>query len=601
MADMTKEQLEKNLERRKNEWDKTLNAWLEGNWDNPSESDNKFLQTRAEGILERYKNVKKRLLKNPDNLDLAYDIKYFAYQTNAIDRVAKAYDLSSKRIELEENIKDNKDKLSALENAGEGNTAEAQKIKRQLARSRAAVVPAREAQKSFNAKDRNAGKSNAAVEQGNAVPAFDPNTATKTDNFDDPKFTGWATYKSDNGDTVAVWRKNGEVDPQNKGDVYYVLKQGNWYDSTSNKVYTTEAKDKAKQEADPKAAAELKAKQEADAKAAALKKKTGTSGVTPAVTPAVDREAQALDEAAKADFTLPQTLFDNIPSLKLLLEKYVKTPGMTIDAFRKELRDDVWYKQNSQEIKARYVQYYQYRDNQASGQAQGTSDYEMQIAKIEANLKKRAVEIGSAAANDPTAIRKAAENLYITNRSEDENFIDSFLAASIKPVAGKIGGQVTEGYSGEALGNYNKLVEAARDNGFQLSDIIPGGATERQVLQGIASGSIDINRVVADARKLAAQGQPEYVRDLLAQGYTLKQVLAPYRQTMANVLEIQDPEEINLNDPLLRSAISDKGDMNMYEFKKALRRDNRWQYTEQARADVSNAALGVLRDFGFQG
>jgi hypothetical protein len=70
---------------------------------------------------------------------------------------------------------------------------------------------------------------------------------------------------------------------------------------------------------------------------------------------------------------------------------------------------------------------------------------------------------------------------------------------------------------------------------------------------------------------------------------------------MANVLEIQDPEEINLNDPLLRSAISDKGDMNMYEFKKALRRDNRWQYTEQARADVSNAALGVLRDFGFQG
>ena len=439
------------------------------------------------------------------------------------------------------------------------------------------------------------------AEQGIAVPAFDPNTATKTDNFDDPKFTGWATYENDNGQTVAVWRKNGKIDPQNKGDVYYVLKQGNWYDSTSNKVYTTEAKDKAKQEADPKAAAELKAKQEADAKAAALKKKTGTSGVTPAVTPVEDREAKALEEAAKADFTLPQTLFDNIPSLKLLLEKYVKSPGMTMDAFRKELRNDLWFKQNSQEIKERYIQYYNFRDLQASGRAQGTTDYEMQIAKIEANLKKRAVEIGSAAANDPTALRKAAENLYITNRSEDENFIDSFLAASIKTVAGKIGGQVTEGYSGEALGNYNKLVEAARDNGFQLSDIIPGGATERQVLQGIASGSIDINRVVADARKLAAQGQPEYVRDLLAQGYTLKQVLAPYRQTMANVLEIQDPEEINLNDPLLRSAITDKGDMNMYEFKKALRRDNRWQYTEQARADVSNAALGVLRDFGFQG
>ena len=591
MASKTKQELEKDLENKKDAWDEKINNWLGGDWDNPKVLDYKILKEKSDAIFESYKNAKEKLLKNPDNLDLAYEIRYYAYQTNAIARVAKAYELSSKRIKLEENIKDNKDKLSALENAGEGNTPEAEKIKRQIARSRAAVVPAREAQKAFNPKDRNAGKPNA------AVPAFDPNTATKTDNFDDPKFTGWATYESDTGDTVAVWRKNGKIDPQNKGDVYYVLKEGNWLNGRTRKVYETEAKDKAKQETDAKVVAELKTKKEADAKAAVTKKTTGT----PDVTPTVDREAVALEEAAKTDFTLPKTLFDNIPSLKLLLEKFVKTPGMTIDAFRKELRDDVWYKQNSQEIKARYVQYYQYLDNQASGRAQGTSDYEMQIATIEANLKRRAVEIGSAAANDPAALRKAAENLYITNRSEDENFIDSFLAASIKPVAGMIGGKVTEGYSGQALGNYNKLVEAARDNGFQLSDIIPGGATERQVLQGIASGSIDINRVVADARKLAAQGQPQYVRDLLAQGYTLKQVLAPYRQTMANVLEIQDPEEISLNDPLLRSAISDKGDMNMYEFKKALRRDNRWQYTEQARTDVSNAALGVLRDFGFQG
>jgi hypothetical protein len=70
---------------------------------------------------------------------------------------------------------------------------------------------------------------------------------------------------------------------------------------------------------------------------------------------------------------------------------------------------------------------------------------------------------------------------------------------------------------------------------------------------------------------------------------------------MAAVLEIDDPNAIDLNDPLLRSAISDKGDMNIYDFKKALRKDNRWQYTEQARQDVSAATLDILRDFGFQG
>jgi hypothetical protein len=274
---------------------------------------------------------------------------------------------------------------------------------------------------------------------------------------------------------------------------------------------------------------------------------------------------------------------------------------MTESAFLKLIRDDVWYKQNSKTIRDRYIQYYNYRDLQASGQAQGTTGYEQEIAKIEASLKKRAVEIGSAAASDPAALRKAAENLYITNRSDDESFITDFLAASIKPVAGMIGGKRTEGYSGEALSNYDKLVEAARDNGFQVSDILPGAATEQQVIQGIISGKIDVNRVVSDARKLAAQGQPQYVRDLLSQGYTLKQVFAPYRQVMANVLEIGDANQIDLNDPLLRSAITDKGDMNLYDFRKQLRQDNRWQYTAQAKEDVSTAALQVLRDFGFQG
>jgi hypothetical protein len=315
---------------------------------------------------------------------------------------------------------------------------------------------------------------------------------------------------------------------------------------------------------------------------------------------AAELEAEALNVAAGQDFALPETLFKNIPSLNTLLKKYVDEKW-TPDKLRKAIRDDLWFKQNSAEIKARYVQYYNFRDLQASGQAKGSTDYEMQIAKIEANLKKRATEIGSAAASDPTALRKAAENLYITNRSEDTSFIDSFLAASIRPIAGSIGGKTTEGYSGQALSNYNLLVQAARDNGFQMSDIIPGGASEQQVLQGIAAGTIDVNRIITDSRKLAAQGQPQYVRDLLAQGYNLNQVYAPYRQTMANILEIDDPNQIDLNDPTLRAAITDKGDMNVYDFKRLLRRDDRWQYTEQAKQDVSTAALDVLRDFGFQG
>ena len=41
--------------------------------------------------------------------------------------------------------------------------------------------------------------------------------------------------------------------------------------------------------------------------------------------------------------------------------------------------------------------------------------------------------------------------------------------------------------------------------------------------------------------------------------------------------------------------------MNIYDYKKALRQDDRWQYTGQAKESVSNIALKVLQDFGFQG
>lgn len=324
------------------------------------------------------------------------------------------------------------------------------------------------------------------------------------------------------------------------------------------------------------------------------------AGYIPSEEAAVNKAAGVESIAEK--YGLSEALFKNIPSLNLIFQDYVNPKKkMTDDEFIRRIRNDVWYKKNSAGIKQRFVQYYNYRDLQESGQADGTTQYEQDIEGIVRNLEKRATEIGSAAASDPTALRKAAENIYLTNKEKDTTFIDDFLASSIRSVAGTIGGKTTEGYSGAALQNYNALVKAARENGFQVADIIPGGANVDQVLQGIASGKIDVNRVVADARKLAAQGQPQYVRDLLAQGYNLDQVFKPYRTAMANVLEIGDPDQIDLNDPLLRSAITDKGDMNLYDFKKALRQDNRWQYTEQAKKDVSTAAFNVLRDFGFQG
>jgi hypothetical protein len=311
-----------------------------------------------------------------------------------------------------------------------------------------------------------------------------------------------------------------------------------------------------------------------------------------------EQRAQALD-AANTDFSLPETIFNNVPSLKTLLNRYVKE-DWTIARLRKEIRDDVWYRKNSKEIKERYVQLYNYRDMVASGQADGSTNYEKEISTLERQLADKARLMGSGIASDPAALRKAAENMYITNVGIDDAMTTDFIAAAIRPIGSTIGGKPTSGYSGKALQDYQELQSIAKKNGFKISDIVPGAATEQQVLQGIATGRLDPNRIAQDARKLAAQGQPQYVRDLLGQGYDLEQIYSPYRQTMANILEV-NADQIDLNDQTLRSAITDKGDMNIYDFKRQLKKDDRWQYTENAKREVSGATMKVLRDFGFQG
>jgi hypothetical protein len=329
--------------------------------------------------------------------------------------------------------------------------------------------------------------------------------------------------------------------------------------------------------------------------------KGGTGDKTPKVPALTDEQErdQALDVAAGEDFALPETIFNNVPSLKIILDRYVKE-NWTPDKLRKEIRNDIWFRQNSAAIKDRYVQLFNYRDLVSKGQAQGTTKYEQDIATLERQIADKARAMGSGIASDPAALRKAAENMYITNVGIDDAMTTDFIAAAIRPIGSTIGGKATEGYSGQALKDYQAIQDIARANGFRVKDIVPGGQSEQQVLQGIATGKIDPNRLAQDARKLAAQGQPEYVRDLLGQGYNLDQVFAPYRQTMANLLEI-NADEIDLNDSTLRSAISDKGDMNIYDFKKTLKADKRWQYTENAKSEVSDMTLKILRDFGFQG
>jgi hypothetical protein len=141
--------------------------------------------------------------------------------------------------------------------------------------------------------------------------------------------------------------------------------------------------------------------------------------------------------------------------------------------------------------------------------------------------------------------------------------------------------------------NTQSLQLIAKANGITLSP-----QEIEQYNLDIRNGK-DINVIKNQIRNLAGIGRPDNIKKLLAEGTDLSTIYAPYKRTMATLLEL-DPESIDINDTTLQTAIGDK-ELPIYEFRKLLKKDPRWQYTNNAREEVSSKALRVLRDFGFQG
>lgn len=137
------------------------------------------------------------------------------------------------------------------------------------------------------------------------------------------------------------------------------------------------------------------------------------------------------------------------------------------------------------------------------------------------------------------------------------------------------------------------ILGTARANGVTLNQAQLDSFAKR-----VQDGT-DIKTINSEIRGIAGLGMPDKVQKLLSEGVDLDTIYSPYKNVMASILEL-NPESIDLKDPTLRSAFGPDKETSIYDFEKTLRKDYRWQYTDNARRDVSNVALKVLRDFGFQ-
>lgn len=214
-------------------------------------------------------------------------------------------------------------------------------------------------------------------------------------------------------------------------------------------------------------------------------------------------------------------------------------------------------------------------------------------------------EKGTLINNRQYIIDRSVELGVELSESDVEDIINTAITLDLGPNAPAIDKLIRsrfnyapgKAFGGKAGETIMSLRSTAAANGISLDKQF-GGQIDSWVERVMQGESLDTFKNVI--RQTAKIGLPENVGKLLDEGVDLDTVYSPYKNLMASVLEI-NPETIRLDDPVLRSAITSQGETSLYDWQRQLRKDPRWQFTNNAREEVSGIALDVLRDFGFQG
>lgn len=310
-------------------------------------------------------------------------------------------------------------------------------------------------------------------------------------------------------------------------------------------------------------------------------------------------------EAAKSNYGGIDEVFRTNPELQSLLKKAIgkvgdPTDDYTNERFLSELENTTWWKSNAGPIRQRGFYKRQYDDlvktlktDDPNYQTQidelnKTSEYGRGLSSVISQVKNTARAQG--VQMDDTTATIVAKNLYdYANEGDATKIREAVLGA------GKFGGG--DLYTGQAGVNIRTLRDIAAANGIDFDTQFKN--SKDTWLGRIAQGeSIETFKDIIRKTAQNAWNLDDRTRALLDQGVDLETIYSPFRKTMATILELPE-EKITLNDLASKGVIGGEKPMNLYDFRKALRQDERWQYTDNARTEMAGLTENLLRDFGF--
>lgn len=325
-----------------------------------------------------------------------------------------------------------------------------------------------------------------------------------------------------------------------------------------------------------------------------------------------DAPKLSMEELA-AQYGYAAAFFGSDPELKALIQQAV-SGQWTADKFRASLMASQWYRRWSDSTRA----WSELSNRDPAEAAKRIAD---KARKMQQTANQQGISISQARLNQ---MATASLTFGWDDLTEQQAVAAEW---SYKP------GDTTGGAATLEV----RVKQMADEYGVTLSDAQIG-----DFIGGTMSGKYTEDNV-ADFLRDTARSKYPGLQQYLDVGMTVKQVAAPYLQSYANILEIA-PETVSVNDPYVQRALQGQNPakpsrpgnnglgykavgaatgstggtgtaggsttgpqvmpvqtQSLYDFERDLRKDPRWLQTKNAKNEMQNTALGVLRDFGIYG
>lgn len=154
----------------------------------------------------------------------------------------------------------------------------------------------------------------------------------------------------------------------------------------------------------------------------------------------------------------------------------------------------------------------------------------------------------------------------------------------------------------DSLGGTAAETKAQLDSLASSYGVRLGDQWKARQLAKIMSGDDTLAGIQTKVQEMAMREYKAFA-DRIAAGETVSEIADPYVSRYAELLEM-NPNSVKLNDDMIQRAMKQTGPdgkaaaMDLHTFEKEVRKDNRWQYTMNARQEVANVTSELMRSFG---